>query len=914
MPITTLICRWTGRTQNSTWKRDSRFNGSLKGSASKSSFLLLAGHLLQCSLLLLTCCALGWSGSRVEAAPAGAAWSSEVQRVQTRFREDVRPILDRHCFRCHDEQKKKGEVRLDLVSGELVGKEPFLLRKMLDQLTEAAMPPEDEPQPSEEERRVLAVWLKHALETTLRRPEEKNGSIRRLTVAQFQNTLSDLLGIGEDLTGILPPDSISRDGFLNNEKTMLLTPDFLESYLTVAEKALGLGLADASTKPVLQRFRIQFGKATNTNPCPDKLTLNGGDILPNADLIVTEPRPPKAFPFDFFQMPTELQFVEGYDGNSTVRGWRTFKGVYHSVFGVRIGSGGEMIPEGYLLKSATSGYENGKPIPWGPTPALNVVSRRLPNQGRFRITVEAARYHDPGAMTNRAPQLGVYLGVRRDCGLTMRRIGNAQPVESDRLQRYTFEGSMGDFPNPEVEPGNVNYLAGLREIGVRSEYSDGRSVPRMLVGTVEFEGPLHESWPPASYQKVFFESATHDESTYARAVIEQFATRAFRRPVTHEEMTALYAAWKDSFAASGDFVRSVKDVLLITMTSPQFLFLIEDSPSPQLEPLESYELASKLSYFLWNGPPDLPLLDRAAKKTLKESLKSEVTRMVSDTKFERFIEAFASQWLSLDKFDVVEVDPRRFGKLSAHVRRELRQEPIQFLKHLFRENRPVRELVQADYIVANDVVADYYGMGSKIEQGFQFAPVQHGDERLGGILTQAAILAGLSNGQEPNPVKRGAWIARKIIAEPPDDPPPNVPALPAKGFEQLSLREKLEQHRDQKGCRECHAKIDPYGLPLEEYDAGGRFNRKEATQTRSRLPDSTEIADTRALKAFLATDRIDQVAFSVLKHLATYATGRSLGYHEIEYLRSEGKKLRNDDYRMGDLIHLVVTSPVFLDK
>ncbi|MEY4167176.1 MAG: hypothetical protein RIR52_1000, partial [Acidobacteriota bacterium] len=183
---------------------------------------------------------------------------------------------------------------------------------------------------------------------------------------------------------------------------------------------------------------------------------------------------------------------------------------------------------------------------------------------------------------------------------------------------------------------------------------------------------------------------------------------------------------------------------------------------------------------------------------------------------------------------------------------------------------------------------------------------------LGGVLTQAAIMAGLSDGRESNPVKRGAWLARKIVAEPPADPPPNVPAL-KETTKDLTLRQRLEQHRDVPSCRSCHAKIDPWGVALEEFNAGGRL-KTQSTDARSTLPDRTEVGGANDLKNYLANDRIDQVAFSFLKHLATYATGRSLGYGERSQLKQDALRLKADGYRMKNMIRYVVNSPMFLEK
>jgi hypothetical protein len=356
--------------------------------------------------------------------------------------------------------------------------------------------------------------------------------------------------------------------------------------------------------------------------------------------------------------------------------------------------------------------------------------------------------------------------------------------------------------------------------------------------------------------------------------------------------------------ASGDFSQGIKDALLVVLTSPQFLFVIETSDGPEPEDLDPFELASKLSYFLWNAAPDEQLLELADVGGLRESLDVETARMVQDPRFRQFISDFASQWFSLDKLDVVEVDRQRYPTLTRDTRTELRSEPVRFLEYLIHQNLPLRNLIRSDFIVANEVVASYYGLADRTESGFEFIPISHGKEHLGGVLSQAGILAGLSNGQESNPVKRGAWMARKIIAKPPDDPPPNVPEL--EDITHLSLRERLERHHNQKGCAKCQAGIDPWGLPFEQFDAGGLFKMGDNVDARSRLPDDTEVANLNELKAYLADDRIDQVAFSFLKHLASYATGRSLSYNEIEFLKKKAVELKPTDYRMQDMIRFVI--------
>lgn len=969
--------------------------------------------------------------------------------IDSTFQKQIQPLIRKRCFDCHNPDNLKSGVRVDQLTSQPDDRQLFLWKEILTQIADGKMPPKDEDQFTAEERQQIVEWIPRMMSAAAARNVKFNGSARRLTVAQYRNTLRDLLGLTEDVTKILPPDGVSKDGFTNNNQLMGLSPLQVETYFEVAEKALNLCIVDEKTSPTIQNFRVDLGAAINKHPCPDKLILGANsELLNNNDFVVTEVEPSKPFAFKPFHMQTKFNFIEGYVGNDTIREWKSFDSIYHAVFacmrgtpGYPIGEAHQLVPTGLLLRPAIPSPEIfGESNTYGPMANFKISLRELPQSGNFRIKVKAARYRDalivniniptqpvvenqsivvdslasnpdavikipeegiyqvdlysangdPSTMLSleiagvqvrgkllpteqagpaatpsderpssfavlrlpvgehrlsarygdnarlrrlvlnrlapeqeaakrftafegRSAWLGVHIGLRRDCGSTLTRVGPPQPVTANTPQEFLFEGAINDYPSPDVEKDNVNYLAGVREIGIRSEYIDGRDLPRLLIQSVEFEGPYYESWPPASHRRIFIETAAGTEpAEYAKQIIESFATRAFRRPAAAEELAPIFAVWQESFTKTQDFTQSVKDALLVVLTSPQFLMLIESSQGPEPEELSPYELASKLSYFLWNTAPDQRLLDLAASKRLHASLDSEVNRMIVDPRFGQFIREFASQWFSLDKFDVVSTDMKRYPRLTRDVKVELRQEPVLFLQHLFVQNRPIKELVEADYILANDIVASYYELGNLSHSGFQFQVLRHDDKHLGGMLTQASILAGLSDGREANPVKRGAWVARKIVAEPPADPPPNVPKLPEDDGKQLTLRQKLEQHRNQEGCAKCHTGIDPWGLPFEEYDAGGRFHA--TTDSHSQLPDGKQVQDVAALKQYLANDRIDQVTFSVLKHVAIYAAGRNLSYNEFEVLKKKSRELSADDLRAQTLLELIINSDLFLKK
>ena len=1000
--------------------------------------------------------------------------STEIQQSLEKHFDQLQPILQEYCLHCHNVDVAKSGIRLDTLTSKFNDRELFLWKDILKQVEQGAMPPKEETELPDEKRNDFSSALRSCLRLIQSRPVEQNGSIRRLTVSQYQNTLRDLLLLQENVSDLLPPDGVSKEGFTNDGQVLGLSPLQMEYYWEIAEKAIDLSLVDPSMVPTIQNFRVELGQDINPSPCPDKLILGADSaLLRNQDFVVIERTPEKPFPFHPFRMRTEYDFIEGYQGNDTVRDWRHYNSIYHSVFACMRGSHGypkgeayQAIPQGLLLRPAIPSSEIfGESSTYGPKANFKISLRELPEHGNFRVKVQAARYDDgllleptttgptaqeslaqtdvsfsdehrgtltiassgiyffeidyalrPGmtielpaensiapvdndatqaffrpqiggrffsmllhpkdsvavsstgnefdnshiyrspwllarfdagnhpiefragnklqvlrvnarqvsnesrlgqrflAFEKRSPWLGVHLGLRRDCGSTMQPVGEPVEVPNRELQEFIFEGAVNDFPSPFVEKDNVNYLAGIREIGVRSEYTDGRDLPRLLIRSIEFEGPYYPDWPPPSHRAIYIDSNDRENKhVYARQILSRFLERAYRRPASEIEIDRIVAIWKSSYEDAQDFDRSLRDAMLVVLTSPQFLFLIENSATPGPERLDDFELASKLSYFLWNSPPDALLLEMARQGSLYSNLDQQVIRMMEDRRFDRAMHEFVSQWLSLDRFDVVEIDTKRFPELTRNVRTELRKEPIEFVEHLLRRNLPIRHLIDSDFSMVNDTVASYYGLGQSSEVGYRFAPVQHKSRDLGGLITQASILAGLSNGRESNPVKRGAWFARKIIAEPPDDPPPNVPELRDIEGRQLSLREKLELHRDQDGCKKCHAGIDPWGIPFEPYDASGRF-QKAAVDGRAVLPDGCEVEDVQSLKRYLIDQRLERVAFSFMKHLAGYATGRSLTFHEVEELEAAMSKWKTRDFPSQEMLRELIQSDLFLMK
>ncbi|MEC9092757.1 MAG: DUF1587 domain-containing protein, partial [Planctomycetota bacterium] len=367
----------------------------------------MTNRLFACAFFFMpgVCCATLMGCPPIPSAPAPAVQAfdnpDEEASLKLAFQAQVQPLLQKLCYRCHNQDKLESGIRVDHLDGSLKDQQLFLWDEIHKQISQSAMPPEDETQFSEKEKKTLLDWLERSQAYARSRPSPKNGSIRRLTVSQYRNAIKELLGITDDLTGRLPPDAISKDGFTNNEKTMLLSPLLIEAYFEIAQKALDACIVDTDSKPIIQNFRMEFGRQINKQPSPDRLILGANShLLANEDFIVQELEPKKNFTYQPFKMRTKFRFIEGYQGNSTVRGWKDFDSLYHAVFacmrgtkGYPKGSAYQLVPRGLLLRPAIPSAELfGIESTYGPKANFKISVRELPSQGNFRVKVQAARY------------------------------------------------------------------------------------------------------------------------------------------------------------------------------------------------------------------------------------------------------------------------------------------------------------------------------------------------------------------------------------------------------------------------------------------------------------------------------------------------------------------------------------------
>lgn len=521
------------------------------------------------------------------------------------------------------------------------------------------------------------------------------------------------------------------------------------------------------------------------------------------------------------------------------------------------------------------------------------------------------------------PALRVYAGTRTDDGMDYATFGDPVEVTAPRgaPETYEFIARLENLPVPEPESGDDEILSGFLLLGLWNDHlikDKSQTGPPLLVESIEVEAPFHPVWPPRSYTEVFHDSAQrNNEPAYAREIIAAFLERAFRRPVTDETVERYHTFWADARADLPSFEESIHEVLTAALCSPNFLYLAEpEVDGDEIETADDWILASRLSFFLWDAPPDAELRAHCADGTLRGALDEQIARLLDDPRSRRFVEPFAAEWLRLDRLEQMTVDANTFQKLTRFVKRDMREETITFLQRVFARDLGVLTLIDSDWVMLNQNLAEFYGIEDVYGPHFRPVDVPR-EEGRGGLLSQGAFLVGHSDGVHPHPIKRAVWLKERLLGDPPPPPPPNVPDLDptAPGFQNLTLKEQLELHRDSASCRDCHAGIDPYGVAFERYGASGL--REETRKGRpvdasTTLPDGVEIDGVAALKEHLAAHEAEAVARSFVEHLYAYALGRDVSFTDEEDIDAILEAARADGWRARALLRGVVQSPAFL--
>jgi len=571
---------------------------------------------------------------------------------------------------------------------------------------------------------------------------------------------------------------------------------------------------------------------------------------------------------------------------------------------------------------------------------LGTMPQDYPEQGQFLVRVRLTAELKPDCGF---PLLAVSVGYRPDTKILFREMDVVEVTE-EAEQVFEFRGRIENFPLPVRGQGKYPGLV----VRVRNVYDDGTPLPGgkkdsqkgtvypdephlpvLNIQSVEFQGPVFDSWPPEGHRRILFESELQSasESDYVAAVLRQFMQRAWRRPVSPGEvknMVSFFQAIRPAFPA---FEEAVRETLAMVLIRPDFLYLMEPA-GDEKRPIGNWELASRLSFFLWSTMPDDQLSGLAADGTLSDPhvLEREVERLLNDPRAFRFIEQFTEQWLGLDVVDRVAVSRDYFPDFDDDLKVEMKAESRHFFAELLRRDLSIMNLISSDFTMLNEPLARHYGIAGVRGRQFRRVSLEPAAKR-GGLLGQASVLLSNSTGSDSHAIRRAVWIRDRLLNDPPAPPPPDVPALDEADpkFLELPLREQLEIHRSAEACVKCHRGIDPWGIALENFNAVGLWRdvvrRKVGKKFQTSpvkavdvLPDGHRIDGVHALKEYLITERKDDFARALVRRLVTYALGRRLELSDQQTIDDLTESLSAEDYRLRPLIFRIVSSELFQTK
>ena len=477
-------------------------------------------------------------------------------------------------------------------------------------------------------------------------------------------------------------------------------------------------------------------------------------------------------------------------------------------------------------------------------------------------------------------------------------------------------GAAGGRGGPPAVPSPVD----LRLSGARIKRFDVRAatpdVSKLIIG-----GPYNPTarGETPSRKAIFVcrPSQPTQEPACARTILTSLAHRTFRRPVTSADIQPLYAFYEKG-RANGDFESGIQAAIEAMLVSPEFLFRIERDPSTTAagtaHRVSDVELASRLSFFLWSTIPDAELLDLAERNKLSEPavLEHQVRRMLDDARADTLVSNFAGQWLHLRNVETVRPDPVIFPFDEA-LRQSFVTETALFVSSIFREDRSLLDLLSADYTFVNQRLAEHYGIPRVY--GSQFRRVTLTDANRRGLLGQGSVLTVTSYPNRTSVVQRGKWILENLLGTPPPPPPPDVPELKAAPHGKvLTMREQMQAHRSNPVCAACHARMDPIGFALENYDGVGRWRAQDAGATidaSGKLPDGTEFEGPAGLSRLLLSKYRNDFVQTATEKLLTYALGRGVEYTDYPTIRAIDREAARDNYKVSSLILVIIKSTPF---
>ena len=838
------------------------------------------------------------------------------------FEKQVRPFLTTHCAGCHGEETKKAELDLLSLDPDMAGgSDTALWNEVLDQLVARRMPPKEKPRPEADELTAMIGWLTAELDRAarLRRSTDGRVVIRRMNRRQYNYALQDLLGVGLNFTGDLPPEAVSADGFDNNGAQNSISSLHMENYLAIARYALGKTIVSGEM-PEVAHYHFNFRHTPFVEPDGDRKVK---------------------FPATFFDstpdgsQPVSLTAVMVVDEETTnldeggiyinkERKSRGRNGSFASFYGESIS-----VREDAVVLA-----------PRDDNRGAVLHMNEFPREGKYRLRIKAACLPPRGREKpgdHRPARMTLLLGARTKgssgAEVVIAEVDVDAPVSDPR--EFVLEDY---FLNRDVPLRNIEYGKHIRLVlqnprprppknkaGKREDPPGEPAYSSLVIYEIEFEGPYLESWPPAHHVAIMGDG-NEESDARAHEVIRTFTNRGFRQPIDAGHADRFIAVYDRSRMLDYSFEESIKHSLTAVLCSPEFLFLTEpdeDSQNEKPRRITAYELASRLSAFLWCSIPDEELLALARTGTLLDRgiLESQVERMLDDPRSRRSLRDFVNQWLELAKLQNININSREFPDRHPTLKASMLEETRRFYEQIVLDDASCSDLISSDYSWLNEVLAKHYDVPSVLGREFRKVRWPNPGQR-GGILGHASVMTLSADGTRTLPILRGAWFLRTVMNDPPPPPPDIVPELDTrtKDSDELTLKEKLAKHRDDPACIDCHRKIDPWGFPFEQYDAIGRWrttmvNSKDGhVDSNAVFSDGTQLDGVSALRRHLQTEMYDAFLKAYAEKLMAYALGRSLEYTDRGTVDQVLRDLKQRGTTMRSVYTAIVLSDAFQTK
>ena len=883
--------------------------------------------------------------------PAQAVLPPESRAV---YETRVLPFLKQNCWKCHDKKTAKaGFIVEDLGTDFLEGKTGDHWREAVDQINLGKMPKKGKVDPQEAFQ--IVEWVNQELRNAGKRAQSTGGRVpmRRLNRTEYANTVCDLFHLDSHLARSIEKDLPADghiDGFDRGGAALLVDVSQLQAYLDMARVVVDEALPATAPKMNKQRLAAaddNWLTRRDKKMMTIKEMLNLGDV--QLDFVLSDP---KDLAREIERGPWVNEFNVIRDGgletcmSSNAVGYGQSGPLVRKVvtkdgwYKIRLRAGADRGRGNFAVDAVviTADYckaskEHRKhmvftidapldqPKVYEQTVFLSAGGPDFQEELSFRWNPYHpwGGYHDADNTIIPDPELRKLYWACRGSGEGYSRakekkespeaIAEAKKKRDDAaeaMRRFalTFNGPAFHV-NPAMDP---------------------KSMPRLWYDYIEVEGPLSEF--PTQAAKELLPTDGNGGLAQAREAFTRFLPRAYRRPVSSAEVESLVQVVEAAQANRGkNFADAMRDAVVAVLTSPNFLYLQEPTgPTTASHVLTDYELASRLSYFLWSTMPDEGLLNLAAQNKLHDpaTLRAQVKRMAIDPRAHQFVENFVGQWTRAREFDTAVVDTQQYKNYDDALRDSGLAEPYEFFSEMLRSDLPVLNAIQSDFLVINERLAKHYGIAGVAGDEFRRVPLAPGSQR-GGLLGMAAMLTYLADGSRTLPVKRGAYVLDVFWNRPPPPPPPNVGDLPVIKGKNLTVRQRLEQHRSMPSCASCHSKIDPLGLALENYDAVGAWRERQNGERRNGgkgdppidasgvMPDGKTFKTLAEFKQVMLDEK-GKFLQGFTEKLLAYALGRPVGATDRELVDKIVSEAAKEDYRLQSFLQAIVADREFQTK